>query len=59
MDEIMKNNLTVRDYIMIIEVLESAVDELERQALRNGYQSNPSKVEQLKELIERIKGITT
>lgn len=58
MDEIMKNNLTVRDYILIIEVLESAKNELEREADRNNN-PYPPEVEQLEQLIEKVKNVTT
>lgn len=50
-----KNNLTVRDYIMIIEALDSAKSELERQADRNN-DPYPPEVEQL---IEKVKNVTT
>ena len=49
-----KNNLTVRDYIMIIEALDSAKRELERQAERNN-DPYPPEVEQLEQLIEKVK----
>lgn len=53
-----KNNLTVRDYIMIIEALDSAKRELERQADRNN-DTYPPEVEQLEQLIEKVKNVTT
>lgn len=53
-----KNNLTVRDYIMVIEALDSAKRELERQANRNNN-PYPPEVEQLEQLIEKVKNVTT
>lgn len=53
-----KNNLTVRDYIMIIEALDSAKSELERQDDRNN-DPYPPEVEQLEQLIEKVKNVTT
>ncbi len=53
-----KTNLTVRDYIMIIEALDSAKRELERQADRNNN-PYPPEVEQLEQLIEKVKNVTT
>lgn len=50
--------VTVRDYIMIIEALDSAKRELERQAERNN-DPYPPEVEQLEQLIEKVKNVTT
>lgn len=50
--------VTVRDYIMIIEALDSAKRELERQADRNN-DPYPPEVEQLEQLNEKVKNVTT
>lgn len=52
------NNLTVRDYMMIIECLDSQKRELEKQADRFN-EPYPPEVEKLEELIEKIKNVTT
>ena len=52
------NNLTVRDYMMIIECLDSQKRELEKQADRLN-EPYPPEVDKLEELIEKIKNVTT
>lgn len=54
----MKNNITIRDYIMIIAALDGAKRDLQRQAERNNTE-DPPEVEQLEELIEKIKNVST
>lgn len=56
--EMPKTNLTVRDYIMIIEALDSVKRELKREADRNN-EPYPPEVEQLEQLIEKVKNVTT
>lgn len=58
MDMEMKNNITIRDYIMIIAALDGAKRDLQRQAERNNTE-DPPEVEQLEELIEKIKNVST
>lgn len=54
----MKTNLTIRDYLKIIEALESAKKELERTAWR-ADEPMPPEVEELNELIEKVLNVTT
>lgn len=52
------NNLTVRDYMMIIEALDGCKRQLEKEADRNN-DTKPPEVLMLEQLIEKIKNVTT
>ena len=58
MKDMPKTNLTIRDYMKIIEALESAKRELERTAWRSD-EPMPPEVEELNELIEKVLNVTT
>ena len=54
----MRTNLTIRDYMMIIEALDNCKRQLEKEADRTN-EPYPSEVDTLEQLIEKVKNITT
>lgn len=58
MENMAKTNLTVRDYIMIIEALDQCKRQLQREADRCN-DPEPPEVEQIEQLIEKVKSVTT
>lgn len=51
-----KNTLTIRDYMTIIEALDSAKRELQRTA-ELSYSDEPPEVEMIETIIEKVKNI--
>lgn len=54
----MRTNLTIRDYMMIIEALDNCKRQLEKEADRTN-EPYPPEVDTLEQLIEKVKNITT